>query len=284
MNPVSPTDLLRLREWLSLRELQLALEEPDPPEGWDEPAGISGQPGPVSGQIRLWPAADPSDPPFYALLLPAGYAEWTALPFSSLSLPATPQEFSFRPEGPTAVLQGWNRRRISDALAGASWPADQADAGELFCLQAWCTSLESGGPPPPRIAAACGPPLVHPLDPRHEFLASEHDRVSRCLGEDGVLRVSEPAAHAAEEVAPYAVAVWHIGETGDRLLADPTGLRIDSSLGDVAWEGALLRAPGLSLRWQGRPMPFPDANQVAWASLDHHGHSFALLRSGGGLS
>jgi hypothetical protein len=268
----------KLRAWMEEYHLQRILREDEsPPERWVPSLTFSEQPAPAEGQIRLWPATHNNDPPFYGFLLTGHYGTWKVLPFSSLSIPATPQEWACRERGPASVLQGWNRREVPSAKVQASWFAEDAAAELLLCVRIWWTALESGGPAPASLSPQLGPPLWHPADPRYEFLTAESERVDRSLGESLALRLEEPAAAwAAEDSTLYGTRCWEIGDSGDLWVVDAKGGWIKSSAGTDAWDAALLRSDAGEWTWNGQKLLIPHPDKQEWKDLLWRGHTFPL--------
>lgn len=198
----------KLQAWLKEAAVwkQLNPEMDDESVPWLEGSvDFSTQPVPESGQIRLWTSASPADGPFYGLLVAPAYGSWGVLPVSPFSSPATPEELQVMAEPPVQVVQGWNLRRIPAARAKASWCAGRLPEAEGFLVDlflAWCGS---GDPVPPALAGRVGPPLVHPLDPRHAYCDDECLRAGHSLGRDSVPGVEEgfPLARAAEPDPEY---------------------------------------------------------------------------------
>jgi hypothetical protein len=181
----------QLNRWIEELALWQALELPEDRPGSEdqsEPELTDPQP-PAAGQIRLWPGGEV---PLYGCLIEEGYAEWTLLPFSPLRLPAVPQELQIRESGPAAVLQGWNRRKVSTAVAAKSWCVEQLSDGILLEILQWLLAVKAGEAMPPRVINRIGPPLRHPLDPRQEYLMAEDERWSYCFGD----RVAESDTEA----------------------------------------------------------------------------------------
>jgi len=176
----------RLAAWMAEWQLDHALRETTdavpPVLGTDPPDFASPSLG--EGEIRLWPAKAANDPPCYVLLLSCGDAAlWRALPFSRFSQPASPEEFRVRGKPPCQVLQAWNQRWLAAEQAGQSWRVGGLAPSGMTRLHTWLRALEAGTPLPDGLAKDCGPPLRHPLDPRHPYREEEWERVSRVLGE-----------------------------------------------------------------------------------------------------
>ncbi|MCC5844770.1 MAG: hypothetical protein JJU05_11010 [Verrucomicrobia bacterium] len=168
---------------------------------------FSGEPAPETGQIRLWPSTDFRDPPLYGLLAAPEYGSWGVLPFSPLALPATPKELKVMEAPPLQVVQGWNLRRISAVQARNSWCAGRLPESESFKLEMFLAWMNSGEAVPALLADHAGPPLAHPLDPRHEYLEDERERTDRTLGASTASggQQSAPFSKAAEPENDYEV-------------------------------------------------------------------------------
>jgi len=270
-----------LSDWLGEWTLDQALGEEEATHSAvaspTPPADLGGEAPPVAGQIRLWPGGDARDPPCYGLLLPSGYGEWWVLPFSRFAHPASPDEWRLRDDPPARVLQGWNRRRIATARAAASWPAGQVPGDGLFLPHAFLHGLESGGAPPPALRAGLGPPLRHPLDPRHEYRDLEWERVGRALGEvHAVRRETEALPWAAERPEAFGRAVWNVPGESIRLVADGHEVWIEPD--SAAWTGALLEADGLAIPLGPGKTACEGAKQIDWRRLRRDGQSRTLSR------
>lgn len=194
----------QLHRWLEEWQLDQELSEPRGfyPKPWHPQIDFSAEPTPAPGQIRLWPARDAEDDPFYGLLLAGGYGRWRVLPFSGYSLPATSGEWQLRQEPPLRVLQIWNLREINGQGAKSSWWAETVSTAHLFPLEAYLTAWKAGEFPETNPPEQGGPPLVHPLDPRHEYMESEFERVDRALGEFETAAEPNPGLDLAAEPPP----------------------------------------------------------------------------------
>ncbi|HOW97601.1 MAG TPA: hypothetical protein P5567_02175 [Kiritimatiellia bacterium] len=174
-----------LQQWLHEWTVDLALrgdgEEP-PPDAVGRPpeAGPSAAPG----QVRLlFPCTGPEGARlcYLAVLREVRPGHFLAAPFGRFSVPATPGEWRTpRAEAPLRVLELWNARVLSGAALAASWTVDELLPREredaLAVYQAWYARQAPPGEPDIRT----GPPLIHPLDPRHEYMEEE------CAWMDGV--------------------------------------------------------------------------------------------------
>ena len=212
----SPQAILRrqrrqLAEWLDEWRLEQALECQDgrdsasaPAPGRDEPAtgettaGPLSSPsrvsGPLDGQIRLLApdTAATRRRPLYVLILADRQVDGLlAVPFGILSKPAIPGEWRTGLRAlPVRVLCLWNTRRIHRERIRRSWCVRELDRCRVSLvrrLAADCFSWPApardrllslaGRPEEPLPVSRLGPPLVHPLDPRHQYLTMEIERL-----------------------------------------------------------------------------------------------------------
>lgn len=128
------------------------------------------------GQIRLLPPVSPetAERPVYVAILDArDKTQWIVAPFGRFATPALPGELATRRRTPMLrVLCVWNLGIVSGDLLRSSYPAGRLTAAELRLASAVHSALAAGIPPavpPGRI----GPPLAHPLDPRHLYIEEE---------------------------------------------------------------------------------------------------------------
>ena len=97
------------------------------------------------------------------------------IPFSRFRHPAVPGEWSTGLRArPLQVLCVWNAQVLQVGILLAGWRAGRVGARVVTgarMIRAW---LGKGGAVPPHgIGKALGPPLRHPLDPRHGYLEEE---------------------------------------------------------------------------------------------------------------
>jgi hypothetical protein len=169
--------------WGRERNIDLALREADPPAAPSGPAPYrrrAEHPQPRPGDIHLLtphPAA-PADEPAYVLVTAARGMEIDIVPFGRYRHPATPGEWrTGLIATPLQVLCLWNHR--------TGWPTERLLPGRVGILAAkrldtvhrlldhvHGRELIPGVPPP-----GLGPPLEHPLDPRHDYLDEERARI-----------------------------------------------------------------------------------------------------------
>jgi len=170
------------RAWYSEWMLDQALRRVDEPDGIEIsdktlPADLGAQPAPVPGQIRLFAPITPGTaqhPRYAAVLAAEAGGRFLVVPFGRLALPATSWEWSTgRAAPPLRVLCLWNAVRLPASLLEKSWVVDRLSAEEqadgLVVYAAWRLKQPPAGMDPSRT----GPPLIHPLDPRYDYLDEE---------------------------------------------------------------------------------------------------------------
>ncbi len=190
-----------LFEWQTDRRLREACgaERAAPPAGTGPSAGRSRTHGP--GQIVLLPPAPdagPADRPLYVLVLAAATAGTVrAAPFGRFAVPATPGEWrTGLRAGPLRVLCLWNARRFPRRLLEAGWRAGRLNRATLIRALALDRLIRAGGADAGATTPDIGPPLVHPLDPRHEYLRGELEILEAAL-------TIEPAEGAGARACIY---------------------------------------------------------------------------------
>lgn len=193
----------RLAQWLAEWRLEQTLAHADMSTGddtvsarpssareWPLPAGSGA--APAAGQIRLMiPDFAPiCRRPAYILItesLPSD--EWLIAPFGILTSPAIPGEWRTGLRAlPVRVLCVWNTRRVTRERLQRSWHVRNVDDRRLALARrltadifSWPASIRNrimvneGVRPVP--ANVLGPPLVHPLDPRRQYLTAESERM-----------------------------------------------------------------------------------------------------------
>jgi hypothetical protein len=186
-------DLESLRLWLAEWEADQALRperEDREPAAYPAARGSTGVAPPgdaadaavVVGQVRLFrPFCDATAarPRYFAVIQSDENGGHVICPFSPFAVPAVPGEFATgRVALPLRVLCPWNAVALPDSKVLWSWVVDGLSDRELRVARAAreCDgrALASG-----RLEGfLAGPPLVHPLDPRHDYLAEERAWVS----------------------------------------------------------------------------------------------------------
>ncbi|MDD5706966.1 MAG: hypothetical protein PHR35_13670 [Kiritimatiellae bacterium] len=115
-------------------------------------------------------------PVYVALVGDAHPGAWLAVPFGRFQHPATPGELATgRPATPLKVLCLWNRGPLEEARLRRGWRVGTLTSRERGWVACWLT-LQPGETAPAALQQRLGPPLIHPLDPRHQYLQEE-----RCL-------------------------------------------------------------------------------------------------------
>lgn len=179
-------------EWLEEWTQELALRKQDAAaESRASPPIATGKPSPSvnipcdlvqpydresiqAGQIRLLaPHVLPTvDRPVYIAVLTDPQANRCLLaPFSPFSVPAVPSELmTKRDEMFLRVLCLWNYRSVPVEIVGKSWIYDECDSpllSDAWDVLHWFAAKVRL---PKRLTQRVGPPLSHPLDPRHDYL------------------------------------------------------------------------------------------------------------------
>ena len=152
--------------------------------------GASAAPG--VGQIRLLrpgPATESgartgwARPVYVAVLAERGAGLWLVAPFSRFVSPAVPGEWltGLRPI-PLKALCLWNAREFDAAAAGSSWVSGTLPQAKVAdALDVW-RSVNGAGPMRRVSEGRVGPPLLHPLDPRHAYLQEESELLDLLVG------------------------------------------------------------------------------------------------------
>ena len=200
-----------LARWLEEWHLDALLPEPEPaaagstPEGGAAPShpGVpaprpAGPEPPAVGDIRLLAPETPAtrDRPVYVAVLRALPPDgWLVAPFGRFATPAVPGEWATRRAAPPLrVLCAWNRAVLPQARLVGAWRAGRLSTVEQRQVARLLAALSSAGPLPAVLAARVGPPLLHPADPRHLYVAQER-----------ALWSGERALRLAEPPAPYSI-------------------------------------------------------------------------------
>ena len=177
-------DARRLAAWLDEWQLEQRLQAADSsaPAGPAARAPIrypAPRPGAAvsAGQIRLLPPATPATagrPVYVAVFAPAGLDRWQVVPFGRFATPGLPGEFlTRRRTPPLRVLCAWNAGVVGAGLLQASYPAGRLTAAERHAAEALLAAAGATRTLPASVASRTGPPLVHPLDPRHRYMEEE---------------------------------------------------------------------------------------------------------------
>ena len=96
------------------------------------------------------------------------------LPFGRLAYPAVPGEWlTGREAGPCRLLCLWNAFVLSGDAASRSWVLCDWPAQHVERVREGRATLAEDGELPPAMRGQAGPPLLHPLDPRWDYLDEE---------------------------------------------------------------------------------------------------------------
>ena len=222
------------------------------------------------GDIRLLAPEWPSTwkrPRFLLVAEVAATRDALIIPFGPLSEPAHEGELrTRRDECGLRVLCLWNARWAPAAALESGWLIDRLPSDGLAEVAAARRAAEEGIPLTEPLGERVGPPLVHPLDPRHEYLARLADDMDELASD---LRASAFAAGApwtlcdragqpelaiaADRREPFGKARrYRVGDTGAWLEsageADPGSqqMRVVAPGGrpTLALDGSVLRIPG----------------------------------------
>ncbi|MEI7436162.1 MAG: hypothetical protein WCL16_05080 [bacterium] len=192
-------DRTRLGQWLRERRIEAALEaaplENAMPGDAEQSAPLPIKPQnlmpfndrPVRlAQVRLVRsglAAAARDRLLYLVVLGRPVrGVWMAAPFGRYTTAAVPGEIE-RPAAPVPlrVVCLWNSRRLPDKWLRQCIFATALSAEEHRMLAAALLAIKRGRPLPPPLRPHAGPPLIHPLDPRHNYLDEERETMESLL-------------------------------------------------------------------------------------------------------
>ena len=215
-----------LAEWLAEWRLERELPPPPPEEaaaaanahedGHDAP-DLSVGADIRRGDIILLPPVGEvasSRPVYVAVLRRSAPDAWLCAPFSRFSTPATEGEYATgRSFDPLKVVCAWNAAPVPASTLAGGWRTGSLAAADVEVLDEFASGARNELPPSRR-----GPPLLHPLDPRHEYLEEEKALWFEIGGQGEVedpfvFEVREtPSAWAAE--GPSGEGGRHSGGTG----------------------------------------------------------------------
>ncbi len=183
-------DRRKLAEWLAERELDSLLHYADDTTSESEPPADIGMPKDLyvrdtvcAGDIRLLmprSGLGAIDSPVYVAVLPGGVAdEVVAVPFGRYGVPAFPTEWKTgMKQAALRVLCFWNAQRIAAEQFPPSWRVKRLTARQVTAWTEVRHQVEQGGELPAGVQNRVGPPLLHPADPRHAYIAEEQERVN----------------------------------------------------------------------------------------------------------
>ena len=173
----------RLAGWLVEREMDMALAAPMYPLTffYPEKAGEPVEPG----QIRLLFPSTPAAAEklcYLAVLRKDQDGYFDVAPFGRYAQPATPGEWlTGLTARPVRVLCLWNVRHVSEDTLAQSWRTDCFSEAQLEkALAVWQQYITNEA-----LLTTddddIGPPLVSPLDPRHDYLEEERRRMDSLI-------------------------------------------------------------------------------------------------------
>lgn len=196
----------------------------------------------VQGEIRLlnpWLVRDLRRPLYFAVLKEWLDGLWLIAPFGRFSEPGTVGEWntgrgeSDPRQAPLNVLCLWNAHTVPHEVLCQSWFIDILEQEELEKAWEVFRHVATGKPLPSQLTERVGPPLYHPADPRHDYLAEEAAGL-RPLG-----RLAEEYVDRLQDLT-HAVSPPAESETEDHWFDSNLGRREPSTLD--------LHVPALALR------------------------------------
>ena len=195
-----PPDWMRERLLRWLRDWQLdqalhsgpngsprqTLEDDLPPPGETAADAVvepdATTPDPSPGQVRLLSPEIPAgrEAPLYFLVVGRSEAEpesYIIAPFSRFSEPATDEELLVKGLAPgLGAVQIWNTAVLPGRIVSRSWLSGEVSREELRNALAVYRHAIAGEELPMSVQTQVGPPLLHPDDPRHEYVEQEAER------------------------------------------------------------------------------------------------------------
>ncbi len=205
------TDRRKLAEWLAEWDMDRQLADPDAtqsaPAG-EEPMqkevcapavcpGLYDQDAIGAGEVRLFASSSgaASDWPLYVAVLAAPAEDgFCCVPFSRYSVPALPEEWSTGiRHAALRVLCFWNVQHVKMGGMPPGWRVKRLSYRQLKPIHEVRNLFDMGAPLPAALRKRVGPLLMHPADPRHEYMAEERKRVTSCFrpGADRCLTQNE---------------------------------------------------------------------------------------------
>ncbi len=156
----------------------------------------------TEGDIVLLPPdaeATRARPWYVALLSSERPGRWLAAPFGRFPLPALPGEWATgRRAGPLKVICLWNRGLLGEERLRRGWRVGRMTAREQTAVAQLMAPMAERALTA-RLASRIGPPLAHPLDPRHDYIEDER---LLWLPEPSQLRLAEsPPRYAPADKA-----------------------------------------------------------------------------------
>jgi hypothetical protein len=124
-------------------------------------------------------------PVYVAVLRQAGGTSWMVVPFSRFAHPAIPGELRTNLRAlPLRVLCVWNARVMTHEELAGTWLCRKIAAALVtLSLTVW-RHVSEGGTLDPDLIPRVGPPLEHPLDPRHAYIQGERELLDAHIGSE----------------------------------------------------------------------------------------------------
>lgn len=246
-SPETKRFALWLSHWAEEKERADSGELPDGLPRGAPPAASSvsrpfDSPDLVEGEIRVldpWLVPDVRGPLFFIILQEWIDGMWLIAPFSRFPVPATVGEWETgREHNQLGVLSLWNAHTVPDSVLKRSWFVDISEPQELENARAVFRHVATGAALPVNLLSEIGPPMYHPADPRHEYLASDAVALS-------------PLAELAREYAENSPRPSIEAEIADTLVSSPLGVfepAVASSSASSGGISLILRVPSLGVR------------------------------------
>lgn len=134
------------------------------------------------GQIRLMAPVENETMLFIVVVSIEENKKVSFIPFSPLSEPATPDELlNGRDQAVVSVYCLWNLKKVPATVICNSWIVDMLNSDELEHLLYAINIYESIGCLPDDLLTDTGPPLIHPEDPRREYINIERHRIDKAI-------------------------------------------------------------------------------------------------------
>ena len=134
------------------------------------------------GQIRLFhpfSVATSGHLRYIVVLKRNNDESWLVAPFSRFCEPAVQGEYTTGKTAPALrTLCLWNARILPNLLIVRSWVVDRMTASRIAQAITIHDLLADDKPLPSPLVRRVGPPLVHPLDPRYDYIEEEREWLS----------------------------------------------------------------------------------------------------------
>jgi len=211
----------RLCRWLQEWDIERQLVAPEGPEDDAEevayamntaPALRDGEDRPPAeaGQLRLLQpeqTGGATRPVYIAVLEQNAAGRFVVAPYGLFNEPAIPGELKTTREEPCLqVLCLWQAREMGAEALSQSWLVGELTEDDRDDARAIHGFIQSGAAMPSRLVDRVGPPLIHPCDPRHEYLGDEEERVFAAESGPEIMPRTQ-LARAAEQRARYGAGI-----------------------------------------------------------------------------